>query len=75
MKEINPKDQAIYFNKAKRIHVAVDWNAVLHDRSKVMAIPVLKSSSTNKWMQIGTQSSDVNVLDLEPLAENELVKF
>ena len=68
MKEIDFKDQVVFYNTLKRIYVAAKKGNI--NSKEVFAVPIYKCSVTNKWLLAGSRLIAYRFQDLYPIDLN-----
>ncbi len=65
MKEIDLKEQTVFYNTWKRIYVAAKKRDI--NQKEILAVPIFKCPVSNKWLLAGSRLISYRVQDLCPI--------
>ena len=65
MKEIDLKEEAVFYNTLKRIYVAAKKG--YKNSKEILGVPAIKSADGNKWFTVGSRLTPYRLQDLFPV--------
>ena len=65
MKEINLKEETVFYNTLKRIDVAAKRGYA--NSKEILGVPAIKCAVSNKWFTVGSRLTPYRLQDLFPV--------